>query len=131
MTTRRANPSITGAPRPMHASTRLSASRVFEILSRDSFSITVLILHATSHLSVYCVWPTSARLLLLVRLLGLTSCLAPTYVFFSKFGDGFSAPTLGNVESTTGSSPIHRQSGLTPLSPSSYPCRVNSHSPSP
>ena len=38
MTTRRANPSITGAPRPMHTSTRLSASRVFEILSRDSFS---------------------------------------------------------------------------------------------
>ena len=32
MTTRRANPSITGAPRPMHTSTRLSASRVFEIL---------------------------------------------------------------------------------------------------
>ena len=131
MTTRRAHPSITGAPRPMHTSTRLSASRVerffLEILSR----LTVLILHATSHLSVYCVWATSARLLLLVRLLGLTSCLAPTYVFFSKFGDGFSAPTLGNVESTTGSSPIHRQSGLTPLSPSSYPCRVNSHSPSP
>ena len=54
MTTRRANPSITGAPRPMHTSTRLSASRVFEILSRDSSSrLTVLILHATSHLSVY------------------------------------------------------------------------------
>ena len=56
MTTRRANPSITGAPRPMHTSTRLSASRVFEILSRDSSEIldlTVLILHATSHLSVY------------------------------------------------------------------------------
>jgi hypothetical protein len=53
MTTRRANPSITGAPRPIHTSTRLSASRVFEILSRDSFSITVLILHATSNLSVY------------------------------------------------------------------------------
>ena len=130
MTTRRANPSLTGAPRPMHTSTRLSASRVFEILSRETSRLTVLI-HATSHLSVYCVWATSARLLLLVRLLGLTSCLAPTYVFFSKFGDGFSAPTLGNVESTTGSSPIHRQSGLTPLRPSSYPCRVNSHSPSP
>jgi|MDSY01.2.fsa_nt_gb hypothetical protein len=37
MTTRRANPSIMGAPRPIHTSTRLSASRVFEILSRDSF----------------------------------------------------------------------------------------------